>query len=77
MKQKIDKVNLLGEINVDELIDEGTKKFKKLKEEADKQVDQMNNDDNFDFNLEKLDMFQFQDKDFREEKKRVQAILLE
>ena len=37
----------------------------------------MNNDGNFDFNLENIDMFKFQDKDFREEKKRVQAILLE
>lgn len=77
MKQKIDKVNLLGDINVDELIDQGVKKFKQLKEEAEKQVHQMNNDATFDFNLENIDMFKFQDKDFREEKKRVQQILLE
>ena len=59
MKQKIDKVNLLGEINVDQLIEEGTKKHRALKEEAEKQVDQMNNDGNFDFNLENIDMFKF------------------
>jgi hypothetical protein len=29
----------LGEIDVDQLIDEGTKKHKKLKEEAEKQID--------------------------------------
>jgi hypothetical protein len=32
----------------------------------------MKNDKAFDFNLEGIDMFKFQDKDFREEKKRVQ-----
>ena len=36
MKQKIDKVNLLGDINVDQLIEEGTKKHRALKEEAEK-----------------------------------------
>lgn len=59
MKQKIDKVNLLGDINVDQLIEEGTKKHRELKEEAEKQVDQMNNEGNFDFNLENIDMFKF------------------
>jgi hypothetical protein len=36
MKQKIDRVNLLDNINVDQLIEEGVKKHKKLKEEAEK-----------------------------------------
>jgi len=35
----------------------------------------MQSDNSFDFNLQNVDMFQFQDKDFREEKKKVQAIL--
>jgi hypothetical protein len=37
----------------------------------------MSNDATFNFNLENIDMFRFQEKDFREEKKRLQQILLE
>ena len=37
----------------------------------------MKSDNSFDFTLETIDMFKFQDRDFREEKKKVQAILLE
>jgi len=37
----------------------------------------MQQDNVFDFNLENIDMFKFQEKDFREEKKKVQALLLE
>ena len=36
----------------------------------------MQAEDNFDFKLDGVDMFQFQDKDFREEKKKIQALLL-
>lgn len=59
MKQKVDKVNLLGEIDIDQLIDEGTRKHRALKEEAEKQVDQMQADGNFDFNMEAIDTFKF------------------
>jgi hypothetical protein len=37
----------------------------------------MQEDNAFDFNLESVDMFKFQDKDFREEKKKVHAIIQE
>lgn len=36
----------------------------------------MKNDDKFDFSIESIDMFRFQEKDFREEKKRVQDMIL-
>ena len=42
-----------------------------LKKQADTQIEMMKQDNAFDFNLEGIDMFQFQDKDFREEKKKV------
>ena len=48
-----------------------------MKQAAAKQVDAMANETSFNFNLENIDMFKFQDKDFREEKKKVQAILAE
>ena len=64
-------------MDIDELIKQGEEKHNKLKQAAESQVDQMQQDNAFDFNLENIDMFKFQEKDFREEKKKVQALLLE
>jgi len=77
MKQKNDKVTSAGQIDVDQLIQEGEAQHQKLKEAAESQVDMMRSDDNFDFTVEHIDMFRFQERDFREEKKKVQAIILE
>lgn len=78
MKQKNEtKVNSAEELDIDKLILEGEQKHRALKDEANQQVEQLKSDKNFDFNIESIDMFKFQEKDFREEKKKVQALLLE
>jgi len=77
MKQKNEKVTSIGEIDIDQLIRDGEAKHKMLKEAAESQVDMMRSDTSFDFTLESIDMFRFQEKDFREEKKKVQEIMLE
>jgi hypothetical protein len=78
MRQKNEtKVNSAEELDIDKLILEGEMKHKALKEEAANQVELMKADNSFDFNIESIDMFKFQEKDFREEKKKVQQLLLE
>jgi len=77
MQRKNEKVTSAGEIDIDKLIKEGVEKHKKLKELAESQVDMMKSDNSFDFTIESIDMFRFQERDFREEKKKVQAIILE
>ena len=76
MRQKIEKVDA-ADIDIDKLIEEGVQKHKQLKAQASKQIERIQDDEAFDFNLDSIDMFMFQDKDFREEKKKVQAILME
>ena len=63
-------------MDLDQMIKEGEEKHVKNKELAQQQVLKMQAEDNFDFKLDGVDMFQFQDKDFREEKKKIQALLL-
>ena len=77
MKQKHEKVTSAGEIDIDQLIREGEAQHQKLKEAAESQVDAMRSDENFDFTVESIDMFRFQERDFREEKKKVQAMVAE
>ena len=57
------------------MINEGVEKFKKLKEQAAEQIEKMKDDNTFNFNFESVDRFMFQDKDYREEKKKIQQAL--
>lgn len=60
-------------MDVDAIIEEGERKFAKLKEEAAKQAEKLKNA--FNFEVEACDTLMFQDKDYREERKKVQEIL--
>lgn len=62
-----------GLMDVDAIIEEGERKFAKLKEEAAKQAEKLKNA--FNFEVEACDTLLFQDKDYREERKKVQEIL--
>ena len=75
MQRKKEKISY--DIDIDQLIQDGVAKHQELKEIADSQIEAMKSDHSFDFTMESIDMFKFQEKDFREEKKKVQAILME
>ena len=62
-----------GLMDIEAIIKEGEEKFAKLKEEAAKQAEKLTNAFNFD--VEATDMLLFQDKDYREERKKVQNII--
>ena len=62
-----------GLMDVDAIIEEGERKFARLKEEAAKQAEKLKNAFNFD--VEQTDMLMFQDKDYREERKKVHNII--
>ena len=74
MQAKTEKVTA-AEIDVDKLIEQGEENHRRLKEAAEAQISRFTNQNTFDLNLEHIDVFRFQEKDFREEKKRVQSIL--
>ena len=59
--------------DVDAIIEEGERKFALLKEEASKHAEKLTNA--FNFEVEATDMLLFQDKDYREERKKVQSII--
>ena len=44
---------------MDKLIEEGLERHKELKVQANKQIEMMQEDNAFDFNLESVDMFKF------------------
>ena len=69
--------NQSKEWDIDALIQQGRQKHQELKQVAQENVSKIEQDTSFNFNLESIDMFMFQDKDFREEKKRVQQLLKE
>ena len=60
-------------MDVDAIIEEGERKFASLKEEAGKQAEKLKNA--FNFEVESTDMLLFQDKDYREERKKVSQII--
>ena len=60
-------------MDIDAIIEEGERKFAKLKEEAAKQAEKLKNA--FNFEVEQTDMLMFEDKDYREERKKVQQII--
>lgn len=62
-------------MDIEAIVREGERKFALLKEEASKQADKLKNA--FNFEVETTDMLMFQDKDYREERKKVQSILSE
>lgn len=62
-----------GLMDIDAIIEEGERKFSQLKEEAAKQAEKLKNAFNFD--VEQTDMLMFQDRDYREERKKVQTII--
>lgn len=64
-----------GLMDIEAIVREGERKFALLKEEASKQADKLKNA--FNFEVETTDMLMFQDKDYREERKKVQTILSE
>lgn len=64
-----------GLADVEAIIEEGEKKFAQLKEEAAKQAEKLKNA--FNFEVEATDMLLFQDKDYREERKKVQHIIVQ
>ena len=68
MKQKNEKVKAssLNNININALIQEGIKKHNDLKTEAENQVSNISSDNAFNFDLEGIEMFKFQDKDYRD-----------
>eukprot|EP00347_Sterkiella_histriomuscorum_P020084 403339166 len=60
------------EIDIDKLIEEGVQVARQLKENAEKQADQISN--SFDFSYNRTDLLQFQDVDYRAEKGKFQEI---
>lgn len=60
-------------MDVDAIIEEGERKFAQLKEEASKQAEKLKNA--FNFECEATDMLLFQDKDYREERKKVHSMI--
>ena len=74
MQAKTEKVAAAA-IDVDKLIEQGEENHRRLKEAAEAQIAKFTTQNTFDLNLEQIVVFRFQEKDFREEKKRVQSIL--
>lgn len=60
------------EVDIDAMIQAGIEKHQELKQVAEATINKMNA---FNFELDRIDTFHFQEKDFREEKKKVQQIL--
>jgi SWI/SNF-related matrix-associated actin-dependent regulator of chromatin subfamily A member 5 len=85
MKRKQDKVVSAGgcasDIDIDQLISEGETRYRELKKQAEDQIESTEQDNaykaDFTFNFVSIDQYMFQDKDFREEKKKVQAMIQE
>jgi SWI/SNF-related matrix-associated actin-dependent regulator of chromatin subfamily A member 5 len=73
LQQKQQMLSDDGLMDVDAIIEEGERKFARLKEEAAKQAEKLKNA--FNFEVEQTDMLMFQDKDYREERKKVQTII--
>ena len=70
----------IDDFDIDKVIEEGVQKFKLLQEQANQQIDKVQNEsveNAFDFNLQTMDKFMFQDKDYREEKKKAEEAILE
>ena len=70
----------IDDFDIDKVIEEGVQKFKLLQEQANQQIDNVQNEsveNAFDFNLQTMDKFMFQDKDYREEKKKAEEAILE
>ena len=57
------------------MIEEGLEKHRKIQELAKAQVDQIKNDDAFNFAQDKADYFKFQNKNFKEEKARLNEMI--
>lgn len=74
MQQKNLKVSS-AEIDIEALIKQGVETHMKLKELAEQHISSIKKDNAFDFSMESIDTFKFQEKDFREEKKRVQEMI--
>ena len=68
MKQKNEKVQASQDIDIDALIEEGIKKHNNLKKEAENQVNNLKNENAFNFDVKETNLFMFQDKDYKEEK---------
>ena len=75
LQQKQQMLSDDGLMDIDAIIEEGEKKFALLKEEASKHAEKLNNA--FNFEVEATDMLLFQDKDYREERKKLQNIIQE
>ena len=70
----------IDDFDIDKVIEEGVQKFKLLQEQANQQIDKVQNEsveNAFDFNLQTMDKFMFQDKDYREEKEKAEEAILE
>ena len=63
------------DVDIDKVIEEGVKNFEKLQKLASQEIEEgkLEEVNTFDFNLQKTDKFIFQEKDFREEKKKYQV----
>ena len=63
MKMKQDKVQMnIDDFDIDKVIEEGVQKFKLLQEQANQQIDKVQNEsveNAFDFNLQTMDKFMF------------------
>jgi len=78
MQQKNDKVSSIGDgIDIEKIIKEGEERHHGLKQAAQSQAEMFKQQNAFDFSLEAIDTFKFQDKDFREEKKKVQELIMQ
>ena len=77
MKQKNQKVQNVEEIDIDKMIEEGLEKHRKIQEMAQNQVEMIQSDNTFNFGLESVDCFQFQDKNFKEEKAKLAEMIQE
>ena len=75
MKQKNQKVQNVEEIDIDKMIEEGLEKHRKIQEMAQNQVEMIQSDNTFNFTQEKVDCFNFQDKNFKEEKAKLAEMI--
>lgn len=74
MAQKNSKIEA-EDVSIDKLIEDGEKAHMKLKSEAEASIVKASEDKAFDFELKACKVFHFQDKDFKEEKKKIDEII--
>ena len=79
MAAKSDRVDFSGaDMDIEQLIQEGLQKNKEMQEEADQHAEKSleeSKQNGLDLSLEKIDMFQFQEQDFREVRKNFQQMM--